>query len=182
VKQSRSPLMWVLSFAAATTVTAARPAVATAQDISTIAMPAAEPGEDLESLAPGLDALAHAEDRIAFGVRRGAIQHVVARSPFEEAYDADDRPSGDVAIVTVHRFGQRARGTVQLLSRETPAPPLAPPEEPLQLGPHAPVMWNLSDHFRIAFGGRARPAAIDPALEHATAPIGSIAIEFGDRR
>jgi len=182
VKQSRSPLMWVLSFAAATTVTAARPAVATAQDISTIAMPAAEPGEDLESLAPGLDALAHAEDRIAFGVRRGAIQHVVARSPFEEAFDADDRPSADVTIVTVHRFGQRARGAVQLLSRETPAPWLVPPAASLQLGPQAPVMWSLSDHVRIAFGGRARPTALDPALERATAPIGSIAIEFGDRR
>ena len=181
MKQSRSPLMWVLSFAAATTVTAARPAVATAQDLSTIAMPAAEPGEDL-TLAPGLDALGRAEDRIAFGVRRGAIQHVVARSPFEEAFDADDRPSGDVTIVTVHRFGQRARGGVHLPSRETPAPWLAPSEEPSQLGPQAPVIWNLSDHVRIAFGGRARPATVDPALERATAPIGSIAIEFGDRR
>ncbi len=181
MKQSRSPLMWVLSFAAATTVTAARPAVATAQDLSTIAMPAAEPGEDL-TLAPGLDALGRAENRIAFGVRRGAIQHVVARSPFEEAFDADDPPSGDVIVVTVHRFGQRARGGVHLLSRETPAPWLAPSEEPSQLGPQAPVIWSLSDHVRIAFGGRARPATVDPALERATAPIGSIAIEFGDKR
>jgi hypothetical protein len=178
VKQSRSPLMWVLSFAAATTVTAAHPAVATAQDISTIARPA----EDLESLAPGLGARGRAEGRIAFGVRRGAIQHVVAQSPFEEAFDADDRPSADVTIVTVHRFGQRARGAVQLLSRETPAPWLVPPAASLQLGPQAPVMWSLSDHVRIAFGGRARPTALDPALERATAPIGSIAIEFGDRR
>ena len=182
MKQSRSPLMWVLSFAAATAVTAAHPAVASAQDISTIAMPAAEPAEDLESLASALGAPGRAEARIAFGVRRGAIQHVVARSPFEEAFDADDRPSRDVTIVTVHRFGQRARGGVQLLSRETPDPWLAPPEEPSQLGPQAPVMWNLSDHVRIAFGGRARPAAVDPALERTTAPIGSIAIAFGDRR
>jgi len=174
--------MWVLSFAAATTVTAEHPAVAAAQDLSTIAKPAAESGEDLESLAPALGAPGRAEARIAFGVRRGAIQHVVARSPFEEAFDADDRPSADVTIVTVHRFGQRARGAVQLLSRETPAPWLAPSEESSQLGAQAPVMWNLSDHVRIAFGGRARPAAGDPALERATAPMGSIAIEFGDRR
>ena len=33
-----------------------------------------------------LDALACPESRIAFGIRRGAIQHVVTRSPFDDRY------------------------------------------------------------------------------------------------
>ena len=177
MSHSRSLLMLVLSFAVVTTVTAARPAVATAQDSS-------PPGEqNREPVARAFDALAHPDARIAFGVRRGAIQHLVARSPFEDVYAPGDDERGPVTLVTVHRFGQRGGG-VRVMANNAPSTlRRGPSEVPLRLSPHSPVMWNLADRIRIAFGARARSLpAIDPVMDRSVTPIGSIAIEFGDRR
>jgi hypothetical protein len=177
VRHSRSLLMLVLSFAVVTAVTAARPAVATAQDGSS-------PGQqNREPAARAFDALAGPDARIAFGVRRGAIQHVVARSPFEDAYAPGDDERGPVTLVTVHRFGQRGGGVRVVSNQAHSTLRLGPSEVPLRLSPHPPVMWNLADRIRIAFGARPRSLqAIDPAMDRSVTPIGSVAIEFGDRR
>ena len=88
MEYSRSPVMCVLSFAVVMTVTAARPAVATAQHASSSseAPPPEAAASDREPLTRGIGALARPDARIAFGVKRGAIQHVVTSSPFDGAY------------------------------------------------------------------------------------------------
>jgi hypothetical protein len=184
VENSRSPLMCVLSFAVVMTVAAARPAVATAQDVSpTIEAPPEAAASDREPLARGLGALTSPDARIAFGVRRGAIQHVVTTSPFADVYGTAVEAAEPVTIVTVHRFGQRAGG-VRILSGGAPTTMrLGPSEQPLRVGPHAPIVWNLAERVRIAFGGSAQSAAmIDAGIDRASAPIGSLTIEFGDRK
>jgi hypothetical protein len=184
VENSRSPLMCVLSFAVVMTVTAARPAVATAQDVSSnIEAPLEAAASDREPRTRGIGTLAP-EARIAFGVRRGAIQRVVASSPFDDVYGMAVDPSETVTIITVHRFGQRAAGGVRVLSSDAPtAMRLGPSEAPFRIGPHPPIIWNLADRVRIAFGGGVRSMPmLDTGLDRPTAPIGSLTIEFGDRK
>ncbi len=178
--------MCVLSFAVVMTVTAARPAVATAQHASSSseAPPPEAAASDREPLTRGIGALARPDARIAFGVKRGAIQHVVTSSPFDGAYGTTVDPSEPVTIVTVHRFGHRAAGGTRVLSGDAPTTMRIGPSEALfRVGPHPPIMWNLADRVRIAFGGgmRALPM-IDTGIDRPTAPIGSLTIEFGDRK
>jgi hypothetical protein len=175
VRYSRS-LLYVLSFAVVAAVTAARPAVATAQDVGSPEERVREPA------ARALEALASSETRIAFGVRRGAIQHLVAKSPFDEIYDVAEDASEAFTMVTVHRFGQRA-GAVRVVPDAPSTLRLGPSEEPFRIGPHPTIVWNLADRIRIAFGGRARSLpTVDPVLDRSGAPIGSITIEYGDRK
>ena len=186
MEYSRSPVMCVLSFAVVMTVTAARPAVATAQHASSSseAPPPEAAASDREPLTRGIGALARPDARIAFGVKRGAIQHVVTSSPFDGAYGTTVDPSEPVTIVTVHRFGHRVAGGTRVLSGDAPTTMRIGPSEALfRVGPHPPIMWNLADRVRIAFGGgmRALPM-IDTGIERPTAPIGSLTIEFGDRK
>jgi hypothetical protein len=134
-------MMCLLSFAVVLAVTTARPADATAQP-------------DPEPAPRSVQVLAAPNDRIAFGVRRSTIQHLVTTSPFDDVYATPLEQPDRVTLVTVHRFGQRAA---------TP--------------------WNLSERVRIAFGGRGQSTPIIYAgLERPTAAVGSLTIEFGDRR
>jgi hypothetical protein len=184
VRHSRSPLIGVLSFAVVAMVTAARPAVATAQDDSKTIEAPPEAAANREVATRGLGALARPEVRIAFGVRRGAIQHLVTKSAFDDVYEAPDDPSELVTLVTVHRFGQRAPGGIRMFSNGTP-PTLrpGPSEEPLRLGTHPTIVWDLAERVRIAFGGRARSLPmIDNGIDRPTAPTGALTIEFGDRK
>jgi hypothetical protein len=60
---------------------------------------------------------------------------------------------------------------------------LGPSEQPLRIGPHAPIVWNLAERVRIAFGGSAQSApTIDTGIDRAGVPIGSLTIEFGERK
>jgi hypothetical protein len=183
VENSRSPLMCVLSFAVVMTVAAAHPAVALAQDVSpTIEAPPEAAASDREPRTRGLGALTRPDARIAFGVRRGAIQHVVTTSPFADVYGTAVDAAEPVTIVTVHRFGQRGGGVRMLSSAAPTTMPLEPSEQPLRVGPH-PIVWNLTDRVRIAFGGSAQSApVIDTGIERAAVPIGGLTIEFGDRK
>jgi hypothetical protein len=185
VEQSRSPVMYLLSFAVVMTVTAARPAHATAQDVSTdIEAPPQAVASEREFVTPGLEGLAAPNARIAFGVRRGAIQHVVATSPFAEVYGtAAERPE-PFTLVTVHRFGQRAAGGVRVLSSDAPTVMAAGPlEQPFRSGPYSAILWNLAERVRIAFGsGVQSTPVIDAGIERPIVPIGSLTIEFGDRK
>jgi len=191
VSHLRSSLMWGVSLAVVATVAAARPAVATAQEVgSTIEQTAPDPATAAVDapgygapMTRGLGALARPEARIAFGVRRGAIQHIVTKSPFDDVYGAPGDPSDVITLVTVHRFGQRASGGVRFLSNSGPPTMPGPSEEPLRLRSHPPIVWNLAERIRIAFGGSARSLPmIDQGLERVTPPAGSLTIEFGDRR
>jgi hypothetical protein len=184
VENSRSPLMWVLSFAVVMTVAAAHPAVALAQDVSpTIEAPPEAAASDREPRTRGLGALTRPDARIAFGVRRGAIQHVVTTSPFADVYGTAVDAAEPVTIVTVHRFGQRGGGVRMLSSAAPTTMRLEPSEQPLRIGPPAPIVWNLADRVRIAFGGSAQSApVIDTGIERAAVPIGALTIEFGDRK
>jgi hypothetical protein len=183
VENSRSPLMCVLSFAVVMTVAAARPAVATAQDVSpTIEAPPEAAASDREPLTRGLGALTRPDARIAFGVRRSAIQHVVTTSPFADVYGASVEAAEPVTIVTVHRFGQRPGGARFESSAAPTTMRLGPSEQPLRVGPH-PIVWNLADRVRIAFGGSAQSVpVIDTGIDRAAVPIGGLTIEFGDRK
>jgi hypothetical protein len=183
VENSRSPLMYVLSFAVVMSVAVARPAVATAQDVSpTIEAPPEAAASDREPFTRGLGALRRPDARIAFGVRRGAIQRVVATSPFADVYGTAVEAVEPGTIVTVHRFGQRA-GSVRVLNAAPAAMRLAPSERPFRIGPHAPVVWNLAERLRIAFGSGSQSAPmIDTGIDRAAVPIGSLTIEFGDRK
>ena len=183
MENSRSPLMCVLSFAVVMTVAAGHPAVAMAQDVSpTLEAPPEAAASDREPLTRGLGALTRPDARIAFGVRRGAIQHVVTTSPFADVYGTAVDAAEPVTIVTVHRFGQRGGGVRMLSSAAPTTMPLEPSEQPLRVGPH-PIVWNLADRVRIAFGGSAQSApVIDTGIERAAVPIGGLTIEFGDRK
>ena len=185
MEQSRSPVMYLLTFAVVMTVTAARPAHATAQDVSTnIEVSPEAVAFERAFVTPGLEGLAAPTARIAFGVRRGAIQHVVATSPFAEVYGTGSERPEPFTLVMVHRFGQRAAGGVQVLSSDTPTAMAAGPlEQPFRSGPYPPILWNLGDRVRIAFGGGVQSMPmIDAGIERPTAPIGSLTIEFGDRK
>jgi hypothetical protein len=184
VSHSRLPLMCVLSFAVVATVTAARPAVATAQDDSSTIEAPPEAAANREVATRRLGALARPEVRIAFGVRRGAIQHLVTKSPFDDVYETPEDPPELVTLVTVHRFGQRAPGGIRMLSNGRPPPlRLGPSDQPLRMGTHPPIVRGLVERVRIAFGGRARALPmIDNGIDRPTAPIGALTIEFGDRK
>jgi hypothetical protein len=129
-----------------------------------------------------VDALACPEARIAFGVRRGAIQHIVTRSPFDDRYRIAAGAPDAITLVTAYRFGRRAAGGVRILSSEAPSVGFGPSEQPVRVGPHAPIVWNLAERVRIAFGGRARSTVVDTGLDRPIAPAGSLTIEFGDRK
>jgi hypothetical protein len=69
-----------------------------------------------------------------------------------------------------------------MLSSSAPSMGLGPYEEPSRIGPHAPILWNLAERVRIAFGSVRSASAIVTAIDRPTAPIGSLTIEFGDRK
>lgn len=183
---SRSPMLCLLSFAVALAVIAARPGNAAAQSLDPVPLDGKDlaQGSDREP-ARSLSELAAPNARIAFGVKRSGIQHVVATSPFDDVYaGAAERPEL-FTLETVHRFGQRGRGgAIRVLPPDPPANMrIEPGERPLRIGPYPPILWNLSDRVRIAFGGGVRSTpTIDAGLERPTVPLGSLAIEFGDRK
>jgi hypothetical protein len=168
-------------------VTTARPADATAQPRDSVRPDGAQlaQGSDREPATRSVQVLASSTDRIAFGVRRSTIQHVVATSPFDDVYATPLEQPDRVTLVTVHRFGQRAPGSaVRVLPGAPPADMrVEPGERPFGAGPYPPILWNLSERVRIAFGGRVQSTPmIDAGLERPTAAVGSLTIEFGDRK
>ena len=185
--ESRSPMLCLLSFAVALSITGALPAVAPRQTPDLVRPSGAHlaQGSDLSPATRSLSALAAPDARISFGVRPGAIQHVVPASPFDDVYEATSVDPRVVTLVTVHRFGEHAAGGV---TRVVPAYPRSemrvdPTERPLRIGPSSPVLWNLSERVGIAFGVGMRPTAVNEAgLERSTTPLGSVTIEFGDRK
>jgi hypothetical protein len=170
VRDERSPLMCVMSFAFVMAATAARPAVATAQDVPLNIEEPADAATAAAQLhrryrdqdhasAARLEVLARPDARIAFGVRRGAIRQIVAKSTFADVYEAAPSPWGIVTLVTVHRFGQRASGRIRVIAYDAPMTlRRGPSEEQLRIGAHPPIVWNLAERLRIAFG---RPGTTD---------------------
>ena len=178
MEHSRSPMVCLLSFAVALAVTTARPAHATAQDLKS------DIAADREPATRSVQVLASSTDRIAFGVRRSTIQHVVATSAFDDVYATPLEQPDRVTLVTMHRFGQRApAGAVRVLPVPAADMRVEPGERPFGAGPYPPILWNLSERLRIAFGGRVQSTPmIDAGLERPTAAVGSLTIEFGDRK
>ena len=178
MEHSRSPMMCLLSFAVALAAITARPADATAQDLTSDIAADREPAPRI------VQVLGSPNDRIAFGVRRSTIQRVVATSPFDDVYATPlEQPDG-VTLVTVHRFGQRAPGGAVRVLLATPSDMrVESGERPFGAGPNPPILWNLSERVRIAFGGRVQSTPmIDAGLERPIEAAGSLTIEFGDRK
>jgi hypothetical protein len=151
-------MLRVLPFAVALSAIAVCPAEMAAQSLDSLRADTAHLTQNLDrEPATHFAELAAPDARIAFGVRHSTIQHVVATSPFDDGYAAAVEHPDTFTLQTVHRFGQ--------------------------VGPYPPVLWNLSDRVRIAFGaGVESTPMIDAGSERPTVPLGSLSIEFGDRK
>jgi hypothetical protein len=179
----RSPVNPIASLVVALTLTAALPAIASAQGTPGDPAPAPSRADALARTPSAWVELARSDGRIAFGVKGGGARRAVTvLTPFADVYRIV--PSSPVPFGSVHRFGQRGGGAIRVLPNR--GNPLMRPwrggDAMFVAGSPTPMLWNLSSQVRISFGAASRSIApVDLDSERAPTPVGSVTVAFGSR-